>query len=269
VRPAPAGAPPALLLHGGPGLSDYLESLADELDGVVTTARYQQRGISPSLTTGSRDVERHVEDAVAVLDALGWDRAIVIGHSWGGYLAFHFGVSHPERLLGVVSIDPLGAVGDGGLADFQKRLTAQLTPVQRQRHEYLDLLEKPTTAQREEDLRILWPYYFGDPAKAAPYRRLRFDSAATDTWASIIGHAEAGTLEKALPTLAAPLVVIHGEESPIPIAAAAATVGLAPNGRLVAIPGVGHWAWLEQPGVVRQEVQRLVESISAAHPVTR
>ncbi|HET7521662.1 MAG TPA: alpha/beta hydrolase, partial [Candidatus Limnocylindria bacterium] len=37
--------PPALLLHGGPSLSEYLDSLAAELGGVLTTARYQQRGL--------------------------------------------------------------------------------------------------------------------------------------------------------------------------------------------------------------------------------
>src|SRR6266540_6246960 len=77
--------PPALLLHGGPGLSDYLEDLAAELSAVMTVARYQQRGLAPSVIEGDRTVEGHVADAVGVMDALGWDRAWAIGHSWGGH----------------------------------------------------------------------------------------------------------------------------------------------------------------------------------------
>jgi len=104
--------PPLLLLHGGPGLSEYLDTLVAELDGLVTTARYQQRGLAPSVVSGDISIEGHVADAVAVMDALGWDRPLVIGHSWGGHFALHLAVARPARIGGLVIIDALGAVGD-------------------------------------------------------------------------------------------------------------------------------------------------------------
>jgi proline iminopeptidase len=59
--------PPLLLLHGGPGLSDYLaDSLGGELDGWRTIS-FQQRGLTPSATGGPFTVERHVADTVAIL----------------------------------------------------------------------------------------------------------------------------------------------------------------------------------------------------------
>jgi len=170
LRDGPADAPPALLMHGGPGLSDYLEPLADELDGLFRIARYQQRGIAPSLTSGERDVARHVEDAAAVLDALGWDRAMIIGHSWGGHLAMHFAVSKPERLASVVSIDPLGAVDDGGLAAFVETLESQVPADSRERYQELEALESPTDAERDESFRMVWPYYFAKPEQARRFR---------------------------------------------------------------------------------------------------
>ena len=54
-----------------------------------------------------------VSDIVTVLDGLGWDSAYLMGHSWGGHLVFHAAVSIPDRVFGVLSVDPLGAVGDG------------------------------------------------------------------------------------------------------------------------------------------------------------
>jgi lipase len=75
--------PPALLLHGGPAMSEYLEGLAAELEGIFTCFRYQQRGLSPSVTDGDKSVRGHVADAVGVLDALSIQRAFLIGHSWG------------------------------------------------------------------------------------------------------------------------------------------------------------------------------------------
>ena len=60
---------PVLLLHGGPGLSDYTAPLTAELDDAFTVIRFQQRGLEPSITSGPFDIDRHVADAVAVLDA--------------------------------------------------------------------------------------------------------------------------------------------------------------------------------------------------------
>ena len=60
---------PALLLHGGPGLSDYMGPLAEELDGLLDTIRYTQRGTPPSVAGPPYSVESHMADALAVLDA--------------------------------------------------------------------------------------------------------------------------------------------------------------------------------------------------------
>jgi pimeloyl-ACP methyl ester carboxylesterase len=260
LREGPTDAPPALLLHGGPGLSDYLESLAVELDGVVTTARYQQRGIAPSVTSGERRVERHVADVVDVLDALGWEKALIVGHSWGGHLVLHFAVAHPNRMLAAVPIDPLGGVGDGGMAEFVEALRSHVPPADLPRYEELEALEQATDAERSESLRMVWPFYYADPSKAPPFPDFKFDQRSEETWASISAHLEAKTLEKALPAFPNPFVIVHGEKSPIPIAAAEETVALVPNGRLVAVSNSGHWPWLEQPGSVRAAMEELISS---------
>lgn len=67
--------PPLLLLHGGPGLSDYTYTLEPELLDGYRVVRFQQRGLPPSTLEGPFEVERHVADAVAVLDALEIERA--------------------------------------------------------------------------------------------------------------------------------------------------------------------------------------------------
>src|SRR5215210_9322329 len=96
--------PPVLLLHGGPGLGfDYLRDLADELAEENDVAWYQQRGLAPSATEGPFTVATDVGDARRVLDALGWEAAYVVGHSWGGHLALHVAEALPERLLGVLA----------------------------------------------------------------------------------------------------------------------------------------------------------------------
>src|SRR5437867_5230333 len=100
---------PALLLHGGPAVPDYLGGLAVELDGLFESIRYTQRGTAPSTGGDPYTIEAHAGDAVAVLDACGLERAWAVGHSWGGHLALHLLLAHPERLLGLICIAPLGA----------------------------------------------------------------------------------------------------------------------------------------------------------------
>jgi pimeloyl-ACP methyl ester carboxylesterase len=121
--------PPVLLLHGGPGLGfDYLGDLAEELAEENDVAWYQQRGQEPSAVGGPYTVALDVEDARRVLDVLGWEKAYVVGHSWGGHLALHVAAAMPERLLGVLSVDPLGAVGDGRWPEFDEEMFRR-TPV--------------------------------------------------------------------------------------------------------------------------------------------
>jgi pimeloyl-ACP methyl ester carboxylesterase len=261
LREGAPAVPPALLLHGGPGLSEYLKPLADELDGLFAIARYQQRGIWPSVATGERDVMRHVDDAVAVLDGLGWERAIVIGHSWGGHLAMHFAVAHPERLAGFVAVDPLGGVGDGGMTEFVGTLSAQLSAEDRLRHEELDHLESPTAAQREEAFSMVWPYYFANPSAAPPFPEFSFDMESDRTWQSIEQHFAEKKLEHGLTQVNVPFLLIHGEASPLPIAEARRTVEIAPNGRLVPVANSGHWPWLERPGVVRDSIREFLADL--------
>ena len=80
--------PAVLLLHGGPGMTDYMESLLPELDGHRVTS-VQQRGVAPSTLSGPFDVPTLRNDVIDVLDTLGWKAPAMFGHSWGGHLLLH------------------------------------------------------------------------------------------------------------------------------------------------------------------------------------
>ncbi|MBA3688747.1 MAG: alpha/beta hydrolase [Chloroflexi bacterium] len=259
--------PPALLLHGGPGMSDYLADLAAELSAVLTVARYQQRGLAPSVVDGDRTVEGHVADAVAVLDALGWDRAWVIGHSWGGHLAMHLAVARSERLLGLMVLDALGALPDGGGEALGENLMRGLTDEQRVRMEEYNVREEAGEGTPEESLaafNTVWPHYFSDPAAAPPVPEFRLDlERHLMTWPSITAHFEEGTLERGLARLRMPVLVVHGAASPISYAEAERSAALIPGARLQILPGIGHFPWIEEPGSVRREVEAFLAAASA------
>jgi len=245
--------PALLLLHGGPALTDYMDMLAPELDG-WRAIRYQQRGLPPSAENGPFTVEQHVADAVAVLDELGVDRAVVLGHSWGGHLALHLAVAHPGRVAGLVVVDPLGAVGDGGAAEMGEALASRLSQNTLIQLEAFNA-RLATPAAKDADalasLRLLWPAYFAEPAAAPPLPDgMRISLACYEgTFGSIVGHLEAGFGGR-LKEITAPTVFVLGERSPIPVAQGEQTAALLPGAEVRVVPGAGHLPWHERPGCV-------------------
>ncbi len=164
--------PRALLLHGGPGLgAESIFGLLDELLDTFEAVVAQQRGLEPSTLEGRRDIETHVADQIALLDFLGWEDAWLIGHDWGGHLAMHLAVTHPDRVKGLILVATLGAVPDGGSGALVENLVARLDADERAR---LDpLVARQASGEDETDLwpeitRILWPSYNHDHSIATP-----------------------------------------------------------------------------------------------------
>ena len=251
---------PVLLLHGGPGLSaDYLDGLADELDGCGALACYQQRGLAPSQLHGPFTIADHCADACRVLDALGWDRAVVVGHSWGGHLALHLAVAAPERVAAVLAVDPLGGAGDGGWQEFEAEMFRRTPDQVRQRAQELDELAmrgEGSEADALESLRLVWPAYFPswDAAPAMPPIRLTIAGYA-ETLACVLEQLP--RLEAALPGIEVPVGFVVGEASPMPAAASTDTAGRIPGAWVDVVPAAGHFPWLDAPGRVRAALQRL------------
>jgi pimeloyl-ACP methyl ester carboxylesterase len=253
--------PRVLLLHGGPGLAyDYLDSLADELLPGFRLAAYQQRGLAPSTLEGPFAVEREVADAVAVLDALEWERACVLGHSWGGHLLLHLAAAVPERLDGGLAVDPLGGVGDGGGAEFEQEIFRRTPEEDRRRAQELDeraMRGEGTEADVQESMRLVWPAYFAQPERTLPFPGLGVSIAAySGLWESIV--EELPRLAERLAQITVPLGFIAGERSPMPVeAAAAATARAVPGAWVEVVAGAGHFPWFERPGSVRAALERL------------
>jgi pimeloyl-ACP methyl ester carboxylesterase len=265
----PAGeGRPTLILHGGP-VSDTTAELLPCLPAGLRTIRYQQRGIEPSTTEGPFDVETHVADAVRVLDAFDIERALVIGHSWGGHLAFHLAVAHPERVVGLIGIDPLGAVGNGGWPDLDEGIFQRLRaadPDAAERAQELDeraMAGNATAEELDESVAAAWPYYFAYPSSAPPAPAdLR---VSVPLYAGVVEsvheHFDRRTLERGLAGFGRPVLIVHGVDDPLPWGASRATVDVLPNAELVLIERCGHHPWLEQPDELRAALVRYVDAL--------
>ena len=89
----------------GPGV--WKQAIA-ELGADCTCIAYARAGLGASGSDGRpKSIEQHLQDLQAVMDALAPQRKVVlVGHSYGGLLASEFARRHPQRLLGVVLVDP-------------------------------------------------------------------------------------------------------------------------------------------------------------------
>jgi pimeloyl-ACP methyl ester carboxylesterase len=252
--------PPVLLLHGGPGLGfDYLRNLADEVAHENEVAWYQQRGLAPSATQGPYTVATDVDDARRVLDSLGWEKAYVVGHSWGGHLGLHVAEALPERVLGVLAVDPLGSVGDGRWPEFDQEMFRRTPEPVRERARELDELLSSGAGDDDmalEAMRLVWAAYFADPEAAPPIPKLRVATERSAQMGQSI-VAELPALEAGLGRLRVPVGFVHGAQSPMPVGASTDAAERIPGAWVDVIDGAGHFVWVEAPGAVCASLRRL------------
>ena len=104
-----AGSGPAILLiHSGVTDSRMWDDLWPDLAATYTVVRYDLRGHGRS--TIPPHAFAHHDDARAVLDAAGLDRAVVVGASMGGGVALDLALANPERVAGLVLINTLAGM---------------------------------------------------------------------------------------------------------------------------------------------------------------
>jgi non-specific protein-tyrosine kinase len=105
-----AGAGPAVVFcHGFPDLARSWKhqvcALADAGYRAIAPDMRGYGGSDAPQAIEDYDVEHLCGDLVGLLDALQIERAVFVGHDWGGFVAWAMPVLHPERCLGVVGVN--------------------------------------------------------------------------------------------------------------------------------------------------------------------
>jgi pimeloyl-ACP methyl ester carboxylesterase len=160
----------------------------------------------------------------------------------------------------VLSVDPLGAVGDGGEEEFGAEMLARVPEADRERARMLD--EKDTAGEATQEdhhdaFALFWPSYFADPAAAPTMPRVEFSGPASrQRWADL--QTRLPELESSLPSITVPFGVLVGELSPMPPSAGTQSADRIPGAWSHVEPGAGHFVWVEAPGCVLAAMDRLV-----------
>jgi 3-oxoadipate enol-lactonase len=107
------GSGPPLLNISGSG-ADLRNAVADRspLNKAFDVIHYDQRGLGQtSIPDGPYTMADYADDAAAVMDAVGWETANVIGTSFGGMVALNMALRHGRRISKLV----LNCTSPGGL----------------------------------------------------------------------------------------------------------------------------------------------------------
>ena len=130
-----AGAGPRLLYISGTGgdlrakPSIFDSPLAQHFELLA----YDQRGLGQTaVPDGPYTMRDYADDAGALLDALGWDRCLVMGVSFGGMVAQEFALRHPARVERMVLA--CTSAGGAGSASYPLHELAHLDAEDRARH---------------------------------------------------------------------------------------------------------------------------------------
>jgi pimeloyl-ACP methyl ester carboxylesterase len=210
---------------------------------------FDKRGMGLSDRPDHVDVEHWVEDAVAVMDAAGSERAVLLGNSAGVSTAILFAAMHPQRVSALILW--------GGFARLRG---LGLDPAR------LDALIK--------DTQVNWGTGFGiettAPSRASDfaarryYARLQSRSVSPAAAARLLRALTAIDVRHALAAISSPTLVLHSaRDHDVPIAAARAMRAEIEGARLIELDSDIHAIWLSD--VIDDATRHIEDFISRAH----
>lgn len=104
----PARGPWVVLLHGFPVNSQCYDAVIPRVhESGLRTLRIDQRGYSPGARPDGVDAYRLrtlVSDVLGILTHLNISYSMLVGHDWGGIVAWHLAAAHPDRFTGLVAV---------------------------------------------------------------------------------------------------------------------------------------------------------------------
>jgi len=235
---------PVMIMHGGLGLDHtYLRPYFDALEDRAQVIYYDHLGNGQSahpVDFAELTFDRFVADADALRAYLGHEKIILIGHSYGGFIAQEYAAAHSDRLLGLVLSNTVPVFDYAPTLSGTDEQMAALGQV----------FSRPM--ESDEDFRSNWNiisqmYYkeYDPKVGAALDAKTHYSYAAWNVANGLL--ATFNTTDK-LASINVPTLVIGGAHDGItPVDPGAARIdGLLPNSEMIVFENSGHFPFIEE-----------------------
>jgi len=243
-----AGKGPLIVfIHGFP---DFWYTWHDQMEGLMdeyTVCALDTRGYN--LSDKPEGVENYdmtllVGDVAAVINAEGAKKAIIVGHDWGGAIAWSFAAFRPELT------DKLIIVNLPHMDNMAREIANN--PAQKANSQYARNFQKPDSHKSLNATMLASMVSRGDPDLKAKYQTA-FENSSFDAMMNYYRRnypaADATDTGPRLPKIQMPVLEFHGlaDTALLPGGLNSTWDYLEKDWTLVTFPGVGHWAHHEKP----------------------
>jgi 3-oxoadipate enol-lactonase len=228
---------PVLLLHGFPhDRTLWAAQLAAPPAGARLIAP-DLPGFGESASAAVPSLDHWADWTIALLDALGIDRAVIGGLSMGGYLAFAIWRRHPTRVLGLILADT--KAGADTLEGREKRVAMQAKALTEGAGAIADAMMPGMIGKTTRETRPHAVRYLDDMLRRASV------GAIHDALDALRTRPDS---TPSLATISVPTLIVCGDEDALtPVKESEALHAAIAESQLAVIPGAGHASCVEHP----------------------
>jgi len=237
---------PLVLVHGFPLDRTIWRPLVPLLESKFRMVMPDLRGFGLSpVTEGVYSMRLLAEDLRALLDRLNIERAILAGHSMGGYASLAFAQAYPQRLAG------LALIASQAAADSPETRASREKTIEEVKRRGL----KPLADKMSAKLTC-------QPELVQPLREVIMRCHKQGVIGALKGMAERPNAQEWLSTITVPSVVIAGsEDAIIPPDRPRLMTQLLGRAWLVEVDKAAHLPMMEQPAVVASALMQLIPTV--------
>ena len=260
--------PTLVAVHGGPG-SDHinLKAVLAPLGEHAQVIYYDQRGHGRSdySTAEFWNLRTWADDLRRFCNALGLTRPVILGSSFGGFVALTYAALFPEHPGGIILANTTGGHLDHKASIEVFRRLGGDQVAQAAERDFTELTEESA----QEFNRVCYPLFSSKPGFAEEARlRLARSIQTTEVNLHYFRH-EAQRFDpwSILASVTSPVLILAGADDPMcpmPVVGQLASLLPADTTRLVRLPGARHVIFRDRPDLAVPAVMDFLQQINDA-----